>query len=98
MAASLAYSSVSLGRIPCVTVSDVIDADEVSKLVWAAERGDLDRLQCPECREPAVSVTFTHPAEDAYRVYFTCTVCSFSMSASRRGKPSYFSDDRVDPT
>ena len=31
-------------------------------------------------RKSAVSVSFTHAAEDAYRVYFDSPLCAFTMS------------------
>jgi hypothetical protein len=76
-------------------VSD-ITADQISKLTWDADTGNLDALQCPRCKALAVSVSFTHPASDAYRVYFRCSECSFWMTGRHAGKPAYFSDERVD--
>jgi hypothetical protein len=75
----------------------MITGDEISKLIWSAEEGNLDALQCPQCHKSAISVSFTHPAADAYRVYFDCSSCAFRMSGRRRGKPSHFSEDRIDP-
>lgn len=43
-----------------------------------------------------MSVSFTHPGQGAYRVYFTCQECSFEMSGAHLGTPPHFSNDRVD--
>lgn len=42
-------------------------------------------------------VSFTHAAEDHYRVYFTCASCSYRMSGQHVGKPPHFSEERIDP-
>jgi hypothetical protein len=42
-------------------------------------------------------VSFTHAAEDHYRVYFTCANCSYRMSGRHEGKPPHFSEERIDP-
>src|SRR5215471_9214731 len=92
------YGSCQTGSvIGCeCTVSD-ITAQQISKLHWAAEAGNLDALQCPRCGASAVSVSFTHAAVDHYRVYFICSKCSFQMSGSHLGRPAHFSEGRVDP-
>jgi hypothetical protein len=65
-------------------------------LLWAAEAGDLDALQCPRCGASTISVSFTHTALDKYRVYFICSKCSFRMSGGQASKPADFSEDRMD--
>jgi hypothetical protein len=42
----------------------------LSRLAFAAERGQLEGLECPNCNQPKVSVWFTHPAPDEYRTWF----------------------------
>jgi hypothetical protein len=74
-----------------------VRAEQISKLLRAAEAGDLDALQWPGCGASAVSVSFTHAAVDHYRVYFICSKCSFQMSGRPVGRPAHFSEDRVDP-
>jgi hypothetical protein len=37
------------------------------QLLKEAAAGRLDDLECPKCRQLAVSVWFTHPAADFYR-------------------------------
>src|SRR5262249_13852159 len=81
------YNTACYSREHCV--SD-ITADQISKLTWAAEAGNLDELLCPRCGGTTASVSFTHPAADAYRVYFTCSKCSFRMSGRRVGKPPHW--------
>ncbi len=44
-----------------------------------------------------MSVSFTHAAENHYRVYFTCANCAYRMSGRHVEKPPYFSQDRIDP-
>ena len=67
------------------------------KLLEAAEEGNLESLECPTCKRPSVSVSFTHPTEDEYRVWFSCAECSFSLRVQHRGRPRHYSEARVDP-
>jgi hypothetical protein len=39
------------------------------RLLNEAAAGHLDDLECPKCREAAVSVWFMHPAADVYRTW-----------------------------
>jgi hypothetical protein len=39
------------------------------RLLNKAAAGYLDDLECPKCREAAVSVWFMHPAADVYRTW-----------------------------
>ena len=43
------------------------------RLLNAASAGTLDALECPRCRQDAVSVWFTHPGDGIYRTWFICT-------------------------
>jgi len=61
-----------------------------------AAKGDLERLECPNCGRASVSVWFTHPALSVYRTWFICTRCRFNFRAQNAGRPEYFTDDRVD--
>lgn len=65
------------------------------RLLNEAAGGRLDDLECPKCRQPAVSVWFSHPAADVYRTWFVCVNCGFHTRAESVGKPSFFSEDRV---
>jgi hypothetical protein len=65
------------------------------RLAWEASAGHLDGLQCPECRQAAVSVWFTHPAEDTYRTWFVCDHCHYRTRAQCTERPPFFSEDRV---
>lgn len=74
------------------------DDDRLSlhaNLLKAAAAGRLDDLECPNCRQPAVAVWFTHPAIDAYRTWFMCSNCEFHTRAQDTERPSFFSEDRV---
>jgi hypothetical protein len=73
-----------------------ITADEISKLLWAAEAGNLDTLECPRCGASTVSVSYTNAAADKYRVYFICSKCTFRMGSGQASKPAHFSQDRID--
>jgi len=71
--------------------------DRVTRIVGLAsqaENGFLEELECPECHECAVSVCFTHPADDEYRTWFFCTACDFQTRAQNSQKPQFFSEDR----
>jgi hypothetical protein len=72
-------------------------AEEISKLLSALNAGNLDTLKCPNCTKLTVFVSFTHPGADEYRVWFTCSDCSFSMSGRHLGQPPHFSENRIDP-
>jgi hypothetical protein len=72
------------------------DITDHLKLLNDADAGKLDALECPHCHRSTVSVSFTHPAADAYRVWFNCAECSFSMRAQYVGQPRHYSEDRVD--
>jgi hypothetical protein len=63
----------------------------------AADEGQLDALPCPKCTRAAMYVSFTHAAENHYRVYFTCCNCAYRFSGRQAGKPPYFSEERIDP-
>ena len=65
------------------------------RLLKEAAAGRLDDLECPKCRQPAVSVWFTHPAADFYRTWFICVNCDFHTRAQNAEKPPFFSEDRV---
>lgn len=39
---------------------------ELAFSINEAAAGHLDDLECPKCRQAAVSVWFTHPANDVY--------------------------------
>ena len=74
-----------------------MDIEPIMALFRAADAGQLDRLLCPGCGKDAIYVSFTHAAEDHYRVYLTCANCSYRSSAGLRGKPAHFSEERIDP-
>jgi hypothetical protein len=65
------------------------------RLLNEAAAGRLDELECPKCRQAAVSVWFTHPAADFYRTWFICMNCDFHTRAQNAEKPPFFSEDRV---
>jgi hypothetical protein len=65
------------------------------RLLNEAATGHLDELECPKCRQAAVSVWFTHPAADVYRTWFICVNCDFHSRAQNTEKPLFFSEDRV---
>ena len=65
-------------------------------LIRAADSGRLDALECPGCRNPTVSVRFTHPSEHEYRTWFVCSSCGFTMRTHDLGRPRNFSEGRVD--
>ncbi len=65
------------------------------RLLWAADAGTLDDLECPRCRQHSVSVWFTHPGDGIYRTWFICSECSFQLRAQNVGIPPHYSEDRV---
>jgi hypothetical protein len=65
------------------------------RLANDAEAGRLEDLECPKCRQAAVSVWFTHPAANTYRAWFICNDCDFHSRAQYSGRPRFFSEDRV---
>ena len=65
------------------------------RLLNEAAAGHLDDLQCPNCRQAAISVWFTHPAADVYRTWFICFNCDFHSRAQNTEKPLFFSEHRV---
>jgi hypothetical protein len=65
------------------------------RLLSEAATGHLDNLECPSCRQAAVSVWFTHPAADMYRTWFICADCDFHTRAQNTERPTFFSEDRV---
>ena len=67
---------------------------DLSRLAFAAERGQLEGLECPSCNQPEVSVWFTHTAPDEYRTWFFCSHCEFHSRAQNAGKPASFTEDR----
>lgn len=65
------------------------------RLLNEATAGHLEDLECPKCRQAAVSVWFTHPAADTYRTWFICANCDFNTRVQNTEKPMFFSQDRV---
>lgn len=70
-------------------------AQKITELLWAADEGRLEELDCPDCHEPTVSVWFTHPMEGEYRTWFICGECSFHIRAHNTGRPPHYSEERV---
>lgn len=66
-----------------------------SALVRALESGRLDHMECPNCREYAITVWFSNPIEGEYRTWFICSSCSFEMRVQNSMKPRFYSDERV---
>jgi len=66
----------------------------LSRLAFAAERGQLEGLECPSCNQPVISVWFTHPAPDEYRTWFFCAQCDFHTRAHNGKRPAFFTEDR----
>jgi hypothetical protein len=64
------------------------------RLLKEADAGNLDNLECPNCRQPSVSVWFTNPVEDTYRTWLLCTKCSFHSHAINAVRPPFFSEKR----
>jgi hypothetical protein len=64
------------------------------KLLNEAAAGRLEELQCPECDKLTVSVWFTHPEKESYRMWFLCSACNFHTRVQCTGKPSHFSEIR----
>jgi hypothetical protein len=74
--------------------SQKAELQERVALLQAASEGKLDGLPCPQCGRPAVSVWFTHPAEELYRTWFICEACNFEMRAQNSGRPPHYSTER----
>jgi len=70
---------------------------ELLRLANSATAGRFEDLECPTCRRNAVSVWFTHPAADVYRMWFVCADCDFHSRAQLADRPSYFLESRVHP-
>jgi DNA-directed RNA polymerase subunit RPC12/RpoP len=66
-------------------------------LVRAADDGQLDSLECPDCGHHSVSVWFTHPREDEYRTWYVCSHCPLRLRGHDLTRPRFFSEERVDP-
>jgi hypothetical protein len=64
------------------------------ELAKEAGKGRFERLHCPDCRENAVSVWFTNPAPDEYRVWFLGSRCEFHSRAQVNGRPSNYEESR----
>jgi hypothetical protein len=64
-------------------------------LLHEADAGHLENLECPTCRQSAVSVWFTHPDTDVYRTWYLCTKCDFHTRVQNTDKPDFFSEDRI---
>jgi hypothetical protein len=64
-------------------------------LLDEAAIGHLANLECPSCRQLAISVWFSRPAPDMYRTWFICADCDFHTRAQNTERPRFFSDDRV---
>lgn len=67
----------------------------LSRLANEAAAGHFDDLECPKYQHAAVSVWFTHPAPDVYRMWFICADCDFHTRAQLKEKPPYFKQSRV---
>ena len=67
----------------------------LSRLAVAAELGQFEDLECPNCNLPKVSVWFTHPARDEYRTWFFCAHCEFHSRAHNAERPAFFAEDRL---
>ena len=68
---------------------------EVSRqlaMLHAAAAGRLDRLDCPCCKAPAVSVWFTHSGGD-YFTWFTCGQCGYETRAQGT-RPDFYVEQR----
>jgi hypothetical protein len=65
------------------------------QLLAKSDAGHLDELECPKCRQPAVSVWFSHPDKNEYRTWFICHHCDFHTRVQNSEKPPFFSEDRV---
>ncbi len=63
-------------------------------LLRATDEGRLDGLKCPHCQSATVSVSFTHPGEQEYRTWFSCSVCAFEMRAQNTERPVHYSLER----
>jgi phage FluMu protein Com len=65
------------------------------RLLAEADAGHLDSIKCPNCRQAAVSVWFTHPVVNTYRTWFICARCHFVSRAQNSKRPPFFSEARV---
>jgi hypothetical protein len=70
-----------------------IELTERLALLRAADEGRLEGLPCPQCGQAAVSVWFTHRAENDYWTWFVCSHCDFQMRA-QGGRPAHYSEAR----
>jgi len=64
-------------------------------LLKEVDSGNLDNLQCPQCRHRALSTWFTNPGPEAYRTWLVCAECDFWCHSINSAKPSSFSESRV---
>src|SRR5579862_5240166 len=65
-------------------------------LARAAGSGALDSLECPDCHNLSVSVRFTQPRQGVYRTWFLCSECAFQTRMQDSGRPTHYSEERVD--
>ena len=70
--------------------------DAYLSLARAVESGALDSLECPDCHKLSVSVRFTQPQIGVYRTWFLCSECTFQTRVQDSGRPTRYSEDRVD--
>jgi hypothetical protein len=65
------------------------------ELLKEVDSGNLDNLECPKCRNRAVSAWFTNPAPEAYRTWVICAECDFWSHVINATRPSSFSESRI---
>jgi ribosomal protein S27E len=79
--------------------SNTADADkrvsELMRLAQEADAGRFENLECPQCRQKTVTVWFTHPTMDVYRMWYICAACNFHSRAQVSGRPANFSESRI---
>jgi hypothetical protein len=66
------------------------------QLIAALHTGKLDDIECPRCQRAAMSVRFSRPSQDVYRLWFLCCSCQYTVRVQCAARPPCFSADRVD--
>ena len=64
------------------------------RLAWYLESGMFDSLPCPRCGNSSVSVWFTRPAKNTYRIWYVCEMCDFRTRAQCSERPQQYSEER----
>lgn len=69
--------------------------EDVIALLGHLDRGEIECLPCPSCMQNLISVWFTNPAPEEYRIWLICKNCNFESKVICSEKPTGFSAARI---